>query len=39
MQSLAILAIPSALGLLLMGAIFTRETWIGGRKWKHAKTK
>lgn len=34
MQLLEILAIPSALALLLMGAILTRETWIGGRAWK-----
>jgi len=34
MQALALLAIVPAAGLLLMGAIFTRECWIGGRKWK-----
>lgn len=34
MQLFLILATPSALGLLLMSAILTRETWIGGRNWK-----
>ena len=34
MQLLELLAIPCALGVLFMCAIITRETWIGGRKWK-----
>ena len=34
MQSLALLAIVPLVGFIFMGAIFTRETWIGGRKWK-----
>lgn len=34
MQSLALLAIVPALSVLFMGAIITRETWIGGRSWK-----
>jgi hypothetical protein len=34
MALLELLAIPCALGVLLMGAIITRETWIGGCKWK-----
>jgi hypothetical protein len=34
MQSLALLAIFPGLGIVIMGAILTRETWIGGRAWK-----
>ena len=33
MQSLIILSIVPALGILLIGAIITCETWIGGRNW------
>ncbi len=34
MQLLAILAVVPMLGIIFMGLIFTRETWIGGREWK-----
>jgi hypothetical protein len=33
MQALAILAIIPALEIIIMGAIITRETWIGGKRW------
>ena len=25
---------PTAIALLIMAAILTRETWVGGRVWK-----
>ena len=34
MTLLLILSIPADLTLLIIGAILTRETVIGGRKWK-----
>ena len=34
MQTLALFAVFPAMGVLFMGAIITRETWIGGRAWK-----
>ena len=34
MELLAILALPSALGLLIMGAIITRNVYIGGKEWE-----
>lgn len=34
MQLLLVLAAVPALGLVLMGATITYETWIGGRTWK-----
>jgi hypothetical protein len=33
MTALALLAIVPAVGILLLGSIITRETWIGGCKW------
>jgi hypothetical protein len=33
MNLLVVLAIPSVLSLLVMGAIITREVYIGGIKW------
>ena len=34
MQTLALLSVVPLIGIIIMGAIFTRETWIGGRAWK-----
>ena len=33
METLAILAVVPMLGIIFMGLIITRETWIGGQKW------
>lgn len=34
MQTLALLAVVPLIGIIFMGLIFTRETWIGGSEWK-----
>jgi hypothetical protein len=34
MEALAILAIFPLIGILFIGAMITRDTWIGGRAWK-----
>lgn len=34
MTTLEFLSIVPLLGLIFMGVIFTRETWIGGNAWK-----
>jgi len=38
MQALAVLALVPMLGIIFMGLIFTRETWIGGRKWPESNS-
>lgn len=37
MELLAILAVVPMLGIIFMGLIITRETWIGGQKWPEWK--
>jgi hypothetical protein len=39
MQSLALLSVVPLVGILFMGAIFTRETWVGGRAWNTTKER
>ncbi len=34
MQLLPLLSVVPLIGIIFMGLIFTRETWIGGRAWK-----
>lgn len=34
MQSLALLSVVPLIGIIIMGLIFTRETWIGGNAWE-----
>lgn len=34
MQLLAVLSIPAAIAIVVMAITTTRETWIGGQKWK-----
>ena len=34
MELLDLLCVVPLIGIIFMGVIFTRETWIGGRKWK-----
>ncbi len=34
MQALALLSVVPLIGIIFMGVIFTRETWIGGNAWK-----
>jgi hypothetical protein len=39
MTALALLFAPSAVGLLLMAAAITLDTWTGGREWNAHETK
>ncbi len=39
MQLLALLSVVPMVGIIFMGAIFTRETGIGGRTWKDYQGK
>ena len=34
MSALALLSVVPMLGIIFMGLIFTRDTWIGGREWR-----
>jgi len=34
MQALALLSIVPLIGIIIMGVILNRETWISGREWK-----
>ena len=34
MQLLAVLIIPAAIAIAVMAITTTRDTWIGGQKWK-----
>ncbi len=34
MQLLALLSVVPLVGFVIMGVLFTRETWIGGNAWK-----
>jgi hypothetical protein len=36
---LSLFCIPSAVGLLLMAAAITLDTWTGGREWNAHETK
>jgi hypothetical protein len=35
MQALAVLAIFPLIGILFIGAMITRDTWIGGTEYKN----